>query len=110
MNAGTRLTGYLQGRGQEIPYYGHPLFKLALAGLTFRGGGVLRGAGRIFGKRRERSPARGRVVGRRVVEIRPDRIGNRSRSEEHTSELQSLMRISYAVFCMITKKHNEIHT
>src|SRR3546814_9836172 len=27
-----------------------------------------------------------------------------SRSEEHTSELQSLMRISYAVFCL-TKKH-----
>src|SRR3546814_10126118 len=27
------------------------------------------------------------------------------RSEEHTSELQSLMRISYAVFCLKTKKH-----
>src|SRR3546814_2400228 len=27
-----------------------------------------------------------------------------SRSEEHTSELQSLMRISYAVFCLKTKK------
>src|SRR3546814_10152968 len=31
-----------------------------------------------------------------------------SRSEEHTSELQSLMRISYAVFCL--KKKTEIHT
>src|SRR3546814_3158459 len=32
------------------------------------------------------------------------------RSEEHTSELQSLMRISYAVFCLKKKKHivNEI--
>src|SRR3546814_9321725 len=30
-----------------------------------------------------------------------------SRSEEHTSELQSLMRISYAVFCL--KKKNKIH-
>src|SRR3546814_6016595 len=29
------------------------------------------------------------------------------RSEEHTSELQSLMRISYAVFCL--KKHNKIY-
>src|SRR3546814_4477363 len=29
-----------------------------------------------------------------------------SRSEEHTSELQSLMRISYAVFCL-NKKHNK---
>src|SRR3546814_946912 len=28
----------------------------------------------------------------------------RSRSEEHTSELQSLMRISYAVFCLKKKK------
>src|SRR3546814_7992496 len=32
----------------------------------------------------------------------------RSRSEEHTSELQSLMRISYAVFCLIKKKHTKI--
>src|SRR3546814_7247043 len=29
---------------------------------------------------------------------------SRSRSEEHTSELQSLMRISYAVFCLKKKK------
>src|SRR3546814_10479250 len=29
------------------------------------------------------------------------------RSEEHTSELQSLMRISYAVFCLKTKKKNK---
>src|SRR3546814_5257341 len=29
-----------------------------------------------------------------------------NRSEEHTSELQSLMRISYAVFCLKTKKTN----
>src|SRR3546814_7980619 len=33
----------------------------------------------------------------------------RPRSEEHTSELQSLMRISYAVFCL-KKKKNTIHT
>src|SRR3546814_2189010 len=29
----------------------------------------------------------------------------KTRSEEHTSELQSLMRISYAVFCLKKKKH-----
>src|SRR3546814_3011697 len=29
------------------------------------------------------------------------------RSEEHTSELQSLMRISYAVFCLKKKKHDK---
>src|SRR3546814_5292521 len=30
-----------------------------------------------------------------------------TRSEEHTSELQSLMRISYAVFCLKKKKHKK---
>src|SRR3546814_1580117 len=34
------------------------------------------------------------------------RLGTRDRSEEHTSELQSLMRISYAVFCLKKKKTN----
>src|SRR3546814_5155530 len=32
-------------------------------------------------------------------------VGTQDRSDEHTSELQSLMRISYAVFCL-TKKNN----
>src|SRR3546814_1122303 len=46
----------------------------------------------------------------RFVESGPafhDRAINRHslRSEEHTSELQSLMRISYAVFCLKKKKH-----
>src|SRR3546814_8465011 len=35
-------------------------------------------------------------------------IADETRSEEHTSELQSLMRISYAVFCL--KKKKKIHT
>src|SRR3546814_6493384 len=33
-------------------------------------------------------------------------LKGRSRSEEHTSELQSLMRISYAVFCLKKKNNN----
>src|SRR3546814_8693531 len=32
------------------------------------------------------------------------------RSEEHTSELQSLMRISYAVFCLQKNKKHKFHT
>src|SRR3546814_5286407 len=32
------------------------------------------------------------------------------RSEEHTSELQSLMRISYAVFCLKKQKHTTYYT
>src|SRR3546814_1798832 len=35
-------------------------------------------------------------------------VGKGARSEEHTSELQSLMRISYAVFCL-KKKHTHTH-
>src|SRR3546814_2318329 len=38
------------------------------------------------------------------VEHAPGRPGLGVRSEEHTSELQSLMRISYAVFCLKKKK------
>src|SRR3546814_7096622 len=39
-----------------------------------------------------------------AAEVAGQRAG---RSEEHTSELQSLMRISYAVFCLKKKKHNK---
>src|SRR3546814_7421569 len=35
-----------------------------------------------------------------------DVVWAQERSEEHTSELQSLMRISYAVFCLKKKKKN----
>src|SRR3546814_5199220 len=35
-------------------------------------------------------------------------VGVKGRSEEHTSELQSLMRISYAVFCLKTKKQTQM--
>src|SRR3546814_9164443 len=38
------------------------------------------------------------------------RLGSVFRSEEHTSELQSLMRISYAVFCLKKKKTTYIYT
>src|SRR3546814_3611123 len=37
--------------------------------------------------------------------VRQSEALDQSRSEEHTSELQSLMRISYAVFCLKNKKH-----
>src|SRR3546814_1977562 len=38
------------------------------------------------------------------IAVNPRRGSKTRRSEEHTSELQSLMRISYAVFCLKTKK------
>src|SRR3546814_9205194 len=39
-----------------------------------------------------------------ISDYKPERRAKRLRSEEHTSELQSLMRISYAVFCLKKKK------
>src|SRR3546814_5126650 len=49
-------------------------------------------------------------AGSAVTELKtiatPDGDGWRIRSEEHTSELQSLMLISYAVFCLKKKKNN----
>src|SRR3546814_2773021 len=64
------------------------------------------------GRRREPPPRT--HEGREAATAQPDadlcqcasaRIRRRRRSEEHTSELQSLMRISYAVFCL--KKKNK---
>src|SRR3546814_8363475 len=50
---------------------------------------------------------------RRHVSASRDRRHGRCRSEEHTSELQSLMRISYAVFCLkkttVRTKHAAKH-
>src|SRR3546814_5717792 len=43
----------------------------------------------------------GQILSHRAKPIRRDM---KQRSEEHTSELQSLMRISYAAFCLKTKK------
>src|SRR3546814_7285450 len=52
--------------------------------------------------RRHSSPAL--VTCERTLKLRVGGTTTPSRSEEHTSELQSLMRISYAVFCLKKKK------
>src|SRR3546814_4904022 len=54
-----------------------------------------------------RLAARHRLHGRRRLCPPPQRA--REGSEEHTSELQSLMRISYAVFCLKKKKNTQKH-
>src|SRR3546814_1541047 len=48
------------------------------------------------------------LVSRQTVELREVVLRDKpdARSEEHTSELQSLMRISYAVFCLKKKKYS----
>src|SRR3546814_7858749 len=60
--------------------------------------GVILGGGEFVGGRV--SPA-GAVLGALTLAL--------ARSEEHTSELQSLMRISYAVFCLKKKKKTNTH-
>src|SRR3546814_6275181 len=45
-----------------------------------------------------------------TFERRFDGLAIETRSEEHTSELQSLMRISYAVFCLTKKKNTHDYT
>src|SRR3546814_5012239 len=51
------------------------------------------------------------VVDRLLDAADDRRVAHQNRSEEHTSELQSLMRISYAVFCLKKKKSkaNQTH-
>src|SRR3546814_1079685 len=60
-------------------------------------------------RRRHSLPARGRArpaPARALIDMRANACAS-SRSEEHTSELQSLMRISYAVFCLKKKNYKQ---
>src|SRR3546814_6546476 len=52
------------------------------------------------------------IIQKGPIKAAYDRAGivGGQRSEEHTSELQSLMRISYAVFCLKKKNQNKAHT
>src|SRR3546814_1155937 len=63
--------------------------------------GAVRQYGRLLSRGLDPLQRRLRVLIGIEVEI--------GRSEEHTSELQSLMRISYAVFCLKKKKTNNIY-
>src|SRR3546814_7939745 len=76
-------------RGADNEIYGMAQGNLAVGGLGVSGADGSQVSVNI--------PSAGRIPGGATVE----------RSEEHTSELQSLMRISYAVFCL--KKKNIIH-
>src|SRR3546814_9182048 len=69
----------------------------------------------LIGEAREHGRQRHRVITRALQILDAKLVGlqflaarEAERSEEHTSELQSLMRISYAVFCLKKKKNNNI--
>src|SRR3546814_7190948 len=52
------------------------------------------------------------IIGQRgagLAAVGARHVDDQARSEEHTSELQSLMRISYAVFCLKKKTPNNAH-
>src|SRR3546814_10895164 len=65
----------------------------------------------IFGKGDRRRVGRFGLSGRNGAAVCGCGLnrGRGGRSEEHTSELQSLMRISYAVFCLKKKKNTTEH-
>src|SRR3546814_3120279 len=69
-------------------------------------GGVLQGARLAYETWGTLDAARGNAI-LILPGLSPDAhaAANADRSEEHTSELQSLMRISYAVFCLKKKKN-----
>src|SRR3546814_2824191 len=72
---------------------------------------LFRSAGRLA-PRRPQAAKRNEKPGTHRSETarRPTTATRRPRSEEHTSEVQSLMRISYAVFCLKKKKNKKVRT
>src|SRR3546814_8327912 len=90
----------LEGRTISVsgPFHGRASFRLARRG-------------RVMGRIEAAWPVcwpNGRIDGAFAERNLPEPVFGRGdimkRSEEHTSELQSLMRISYAVFCLKKKK------
>src|SRR3546814_1363539 len=71
------------------------------AGRTLRNRGGMKERGR-------RCRSRFRSDATKIVAVRTLYRARTARSEEHTSELQSLMRISYAVFCLKKKNKQNI--
>src|SRR3546814_1376274 len=103
--AGTSIRDAFEGPGRLL----RPFFALRKMSKIVPGHGLVRGSTGTTpgesdeGHDRTRHSAQGtqpRPVGGRAAQYH-------SRSEEHTSELQSLMRISYAVFCLKKKTQNK---
>src|SRR3546814_1992282 len=103
---------YVRTDYSHFPWPGHAR-SAALGAVGFAASDLT--AGRCRHRSRYRAGARpgGGPGGRRdAPRGKPGRLAletARPRSEEHTSELQSLMRISYAVFCLKKKTQYTIH-
>src|SRR3546814_5484345 len=87
------------------------LFRSVLAGRSAPGHQrtrpVLQGAAAVPERRHHRQAHPHHRIERRRAHPDFRKEEPADRSEEHTSELQSLMRISYAVFCLKKKKHTK---
>src|SRR3546814_7404650 len=96
------LAGHQRRDGQILGIVDRPEIRLPV--------GVAEEVARPEGRREKAAAAVDRRVG--VPQVRGVEDGNAEelepRSEEHKSELQSLMRISYAVFCL--KNKQSLHT
>src|SRR3546814_3907712 len=85
--------------------------RLAVAGRRAAAGADRADAVALVAARRQTGPAVGAVHRTGVAAAGVRAVPRAERSEEHTSELQSLMRISYAVFCLKKKTtHNQLST
>src|SRR3546814_3403530 len=95
--AGHAVRGHFVGFGQRQRKVAHAAEQIARGAFARDIGGEGRRIELMLGDQHPRGEAVRRVAGQ-----------DRDRSEEHTSELQSLMRISYAVFCLKKKTRIQI--
>src|SRR3546814_3160437 len=105
-----RLQEYAFGRGRfGVRTQGHPRLREAKLDVVLAHQEVRRAHARIVldNQVEQRLLAGGAALAR---DFGKRAAGQRLRSEEHTSELQSLMRISYAVFCLKKKTTKTTHT
>src|SRR3546814_7049628 len=98
-------TTLFRSTGDRVPPVPGQLYRRARRGAAGGRAPARRPAGGGGRLRAADQPRRRPPADRKRADLRH---GDRARSEEHTSELQSLMRISYAVFCL-KKKNQERH-
>src|SRR3546814_6324533 len=96
------------GRGADPEWHDAASLAASVAGRAGRRDSRLRGSAATLIAARAHAPCCGRMS---LASMPATATGffmasrRNGRSEEHTSEFQSLMRISYAVFCLKKKKH-----